>query len=94
MGERLTSAMLKKLIENLTLVQKESTDKLFSQMKEVNINQLINKKVSDSLQHSLDILYLKFDDMWTEKEKIKEDVKTVKLENEGLTKKMFDIKGK
>ena len=43
MGERVTIAMLKKLIENLTLVQKESTDELITQMKEVN-NKLADKK--------------------------------------------------
>ena len=36
MGERVTSVMLKRLIENLTLVHRESTDKLSNQMKEVN----------------------------------------------------------
>ena len=91
MGERVTSAMLKSMIENLTLVHKESTDKLSTQMKEVTDKLADQKKVIDSLQHSLDFLYSKFDDMRTENEKIKEDVKTVKLENERLTKKMFDI---
>lgn len=43
------------------------------------------------MQHSLYFLYLKLDGMRREYENIKEDVKTVKLENESLTKNMFNI---
>ena len=42
--ERVTIYMLEKLVENLTLVQKESTEKLFSQMKEVNDRSADQKK--------------------------------------------------
>ena len=44
----------------------------------------------DTFQHSLKFLYLKFENIQTDNEKIK-NVKTIKLENERLTKKMFDI---
>ena len=87
MGERITTIMFKKLIKNLT----SATDNKITQMKEVNDKLADQKKVIDSLQHSFDFLYSKFDDMQTENEKIKEDVKTMKWENERLTKKMFDI---
>ena len=87
MGERVTSAMLKKLIENLTSVQKGSTYKIITQMKKS-----INKNLSmEFLQKSLNLMYSKFDDMWTENKKIQENIKTMKLENERLTKKLFDI---
>ena len=69
MSERVISALLKRLIENLTLVHKESTDKLSTQMKEVTDKLADQKKVIDSLQHSLDFLYSKFDDMRTENKK-------------------------
>ena len=82
MGERVTSAMLKKLIENLTSVQKGSTYKIITQMKKS-----INKNLSmEFLQKSLNLMYSKFDDMWTENKKIQENIKTMKLENERLTK--------
>ena len=94
MGERVTSAMLKKLIENLTSVQKGSTYKIITQMKKlknkkVNINFLQKPLYYKLYPHYK--LYSKFDDMWTENKKIQENIKTMKLENERLTKKLFDI---
>ena len=69
---------LKKIIDSLILVQKETSDKLFTQMKVVSDKLADHKEVIDSLKHSLDFLYSKFDDMRKENEKIEEDMKAVK----------------
>ena len=43
MGQRITSTMLLNLIQNFTLVQKESSNKFKTQIKEVN-DELADKK--------------------------------------------------